>query len=157
MTARNVAHSSFVIERDLSAPPARVFHAFADPDTNLSWSDCHADVPGSHHSFDFRVGGEERHEATHPDGGRQVVLKRFLDIAPDRRIVFAYDITLDGRRLSASLVTVECAAAGESRTHMIYTEQIAYLDGHDDLQERIRGTGEGLDRLVLMLSEGTRQ
>jgi hypothetical protein len=30
---------------------------------------------------------------------------------------------------------------------MVYTEQLVYLDGHDDREQRIRGTDEGLDRL----------
>jgi hypothetical protein len=29
------------------------------------------------------------------------------------------------------------------------TEQLAYLDGHMDLEQRRRGTEEGLDRLLL--------
>jgi hypothetical protein len=36
-----------------------------------------------------------------------------------------------------------------SVTRLRLTEQLAYLDGRHDLGERICGTGEGLDRLVL--------
>jgi hypothetical protein len=34
---------------------------------------------------------------------------------------------------------------------MIFTEQIAFLDGYSDREERIRGTEIGLDKLVLSL------
>jgi hypothetical protein len=37
-------------------------------------------------------------------------------------------------------------------TRMLMTEYIAYLDGHEDIDERIRGTNEGLDRLALVLA-----
>jgi len=40
-----------------------------------------------------------------------------------------------------------------SGTQLVRTEQLAYLDSHDDLEER-QGAGEGLDRLVLELSGG---
>ena len=38
-------------------------------------------------------------------------------------------------------------------TRLRLTEQLAYLDGRYDLGERICGTGEGLDRLVLEVME----
>jgi len=34
---------------------------------------------------------------------------------------------------------------------MIYFEQLSYLDGHQDLAQRMRGTGEGLDRPRLLV------
>ena len=52
------------------------------------------------------------------------------------------------QRLSASLVTVEFSAEGEA-TFMRMTEQLAYFDGHDDLEDRIHGTREGIERLAL--------
>jgi len=36
-----------------------------------------------------------------------------------------------------------------SGTRLRLTEQLAWLEAHYDLDEGIRGTGEGLDRLVL--------
>jgi hypothetical protein len=39
---------------------------------------------------------------------------------------------------------------------MVYTEQLAYLDGHHDLEQRIHGTAEGLDRLGLLVNTGSR-
>jgi uncharacterized protein YndB with AHSA1/START domain len=68
-----------------------------------------------------------------------------------RRIVFTYDIRIDARRLSVSLVTVEFFASRRG-TRMVYTEQLAYLDGHEDRAQRLRGTEESLDRLGLDLS-----
>jgi hypothetical protein len=80
------------------------------------------------------------------------VEKPFLEILPDARIIFVYKMEARGRHLSGSLCTVELHRDG-SRTHLRLTEQLAYLDGHYDLGERIRGTGEGLDRLVLEVME----
>src|SRR5262249_33209351 len=101
--------------------------------------------------MDFRPGGREIHRATLPDGKQQLIEKTFLEIVPDARIIFAYAIEADGRFLSASLVTAEFHRDG-SGTLLKLTEQLAYLDGHMDLDERIRGTSEGLDRLALELA-----
>jgi hypothetical protein len=58
-------------------------------------------------------------------------------------------------RLSASLATVEFHSADQG-TRMVFTEQVAFLDGHLDRGERIRGTELGLDRLSLLLQGGLR-
>lgn len=142
-------HTDLVIEREFAAAPEAVFHAWADPEAKRSWSDCHAEHT-THYQLDFRLFGHETHRVAYPDGRVQEIEKVFFDIAAGRRIVFAYDIRLDGRPLSVSLVTVEFFAA-KCGTRMVYTEQLAYLDGHEDRAERLRGTEEGLDRLALLL------
>jgi uncharacterized protein YndB with AHSA1/START domain len=70
---------------------------------------------------------------------------RYLDIVPDQRIVFAYDMHLDDTRISVSLARVELKPA--RRTRLIFTEQAAFLDGYNDLAGREEGTRAGLDDL----------
>ena len=146
----SATHTSFVIERRFAASPSAVFAAWADPVAKRRWSTCHDANGESEYSLDFRYGGRELYRATLPDGSSQTVEKVFFDIVQDRRIVFAYDIEVGGRRLSASLVTVEFAPEG-SGAAMLMTEQLAYFDGHYDREERLHGTQEGLDRLALEL------
>lgn len=143
-------HTNFVIEREFAATPAAVFHAWADPQAKSRWSDCHVEHTTEYH-LDFRPFGREKHRVLYPDGRIQDVEKVFLDIVDARRIIFAYDIQLDARRLSVSLVTVEFFPSPRG-TRMVYTEQLAYLDGHEDRALRLRGTEESFDRLALDLS-----
>ncbi|HEY1129296.1 MAG TPA: SRPBCC family protein [Roseateles sp.] len=142
------AHTSFVLERSFKASAARVFAAWADPATKLRWNDCHAQTHVPEFSMDFRPGGHETYRSRLPDGTRLAVDKVFLDIAENARIVFAYAMATDGRALSASLVTVELTDTPGGSTLKL-TEQLAYLDGHMDIEQRRRGTEEGLDRLML--------
>lgn len=141
--------TSFVIERDFSASPQAVFDAWADPVAKRRWSDCHPEHT-TDYSLDFRPYGRERQRVVNPDRTELLIEKVFFDIVPGKRIIFAYDISLGGRRLSVSLVTVEFTRSPKG-THMTYAEQLSYLDGHDDREQRILGTQEGLDRLVLAL------
>lgn len=143
-------HTDFVIEREFAAAPEAVFQAWADPQAKRLWSDCHAQ-DSTDYSLDFRLLGRESHRVVYPDGRVQQIEKVFFDIVAARRIVFAYDIRLDERPLSVSLVTVEFFASRRG-TRMVYTEQLAYLDGHEDRAQRLQGTQEGLDRLVQSLS-----
>lgn len=155
MTEPSVSHTSFVIERDFPAPPSRVFNAWSDAESKLSWSDCHTDAGESEFRMEFRHGGHESYRVVLPDGLRIAVEKVFLDIVPEQRIIFAYDIAIGGRRASASLVTVSFESRGKG-TRMTYTEQLALLDGFTDIEERIRGTTEGFDRLELLLRDAPR-
>ena len=148
MTRTPAAHTSFVLERRFKASASRVFAAWADPATKQRWSDCHAETGATEFSMDFRPGGQEIYRSTLADGTELAVDKVFLDIVPQARIVFAYSMAADGRALSASLVTVEFANSPAGSTLKL-TEQLAYLDGHMDLEQRRRGTEEGLDRLLL--------
>lgn len=148
MTATSAAHTSFVLDRRFKASAARVFAAWADPATKLRWSDCHAETNAAEFSMDFRPGGFELYRSRLPDGTQLAVDKVFLDIVPNARIVFAYSMAANGKAFSASLVTVEFSDTPGGSTLKL-TEQLAYLDGHMDIEQRRRGTEEGLDRLLL--------
>ncbi|QPF74704.1 ATPase [Roseateles sp. DAIF2] len=152
-TPRSARHTSFVLERPLPATPARVFRAWADPEAKRRWSDCHAGNGSLDYRVDFRVGGRESYRARLPDGRLLEIEKVFLEILPAARILFAYTMVADGRSLSASLVTVEFEEAAPAGTLLRLTEQLAYLDGHEDLEMRRRGTAEGLDRLLLEVAD----
>lgn len=151
MSQRSVLHTSFVIDRQFRASPKRVFQAWTDPKAKQGWSDCHADLNDTDYSLDFRPGGSEIHRVVYPDGAVQLVQKHYFDVVPNERIIYAYDIELGKRRLSVSLVTVQFEASTEG-TRMLYNEQVTYLDGHQDLEERIRGTEGGFDRLQAMFA-----
>jgi len=74
----------------------------------------------------------------------------YLDIVPLRRIVYAYNMHVDEKKISVSLATVELEPAQigkKAGTRMRVTEQGAFLDGYDDAGSRERGTGRLMDAL----------
>jgi len=153
MAEKTTSHASFVIERTYDAPPARVFHAFADSDSKRRWFHGPAGKwTEISRAQDFRVGGEERVSGGFSGGPVSSFHGHYLDIVPDRRIVYAYDMHLDDRKISVSLATVEFEPAGAG-TRLIYTEQGAFLDGYDDAGSREHGTGLLLDMLGASLAD----
>jgi len=148
--ALSEAHTSFRIDRKLPALPARVFAAWSRAEAKQAWFSCHDDWRNAGYALDFRVGGSEYNEVRDRDGVAHVFRAHFLDIVPDRRIVYAYELLLGERRISVSLVTVafQPDAGG---TLMSFTEQVVFLDGHADDGERREGTEVGLDRLAAWL------
>ena len=146
MTARTAVHASFTIERTYPAAPSRVFAAFADPVRKARWFGAADGLTLIERVWDFRDGGREHLSGRWPSGMVTVFDAHYHDIVPDRRIVYSYAMRLDGRRISASLATIEFLAEGAG-TRLIVTEQGAFLDGYEDKGSREHGTGALLDRL----------
>jgi uncharacterized protein YndB with AHSA1/START domain len=132
-----VIHGSFVWERLLAAPPARVWAAYADRALRHRWYR----VPGGRpqiHELDLRVGGRERLSGSFAprDEVEQLDYEAvFLDVVPRRRHVAAATFALNAEPRWASLVTVLLAADGAG-TRLTHTEQYALLrydgDGQQD-------------------------
>jgi uncharacterized protein YndB with AHSA1/START domain len=145
MAERTVTHATFVIERVYPARPGRVFSAWAEPAVKARWFGP-PDGGANDYGLDFRIGGREWNKGAGPDGQIYTYEARFYDIVPDERIVTAYEMYLDGSRISVSLGTVEIRPEGRG-TRLTYTEQGAFLDGFDKPEIREKGTAELLDAL----------
>jgi uncharacterized protein YndB with AHSA1/START domain len=143
MSQRSVEHAAFTLERTYDASPDRVFAAWSDPEAKARWFD---DPETEVLEHDFRVGGWERRRGTAPDGRAYTFQALYQDIVPSRRIVYTYDMLLDGTRISVSVATAEFRPAPDG-TRMVYTEQSAFLDGHEPPGRREQGMGRLLDAL----------
>jgi uncharacterized protein YndB with AHSA1/START domain len=147
MPERSAVHSTFTIERTFDRPPARVFAAWADPNLKSRWFGGGTDDAPMGLDMDFRVGGLET-DRSEPGAAASGYEARYHEIVPDERIVFTYDLSLDGSLVSVSLATVELRPAdGGAGTQLTYTEHGAFLDGLDDPELRKNGTGGMLDEL----------
>lgn len=147
MSAADIHHATFSIERKLRIVPARAFRFWAERDLKERWTACHPDWRVLDEAFDFRAGGTEAKRWRTPDGREQTFAAHYLDIVEPDRIVYAFEMSFGGERVSASLATVVLRPA-EGQTRMTYTEQIAHFGSRDALDERIAGTGHGFERLV---------
>lgn len=150
MTERSIVYGSFTVARTFPKPAAKVFAAWADPARKRKWfGSPREDDPTS--IFEFRVGGREYNAAKMGDALFTFDV-RYQDIVPDQRIVYTYDMTMNGERISVSLATVEFKPEG-SGTKMIVTEHGAFLDGLDNVNQREEGTNYLMDALGKSLDE----
>jgi uncharacterized protein YndB with AHSA1/START domain len=142
MIDRSVEHAVFSVERVYDVSPDRVFAAWSDPQAKARWF---GDSEGEF-ELDFRVGGWERGRGTLPDGREYAFEAHYSDIVPNRRIVYTYDMHVDGIRISVSVATAEFEPESDG-TRLVFTEQGAFLDGHETPARREQGMGSLLDSL----------
>jgi uncharacterized protein YndB with AHSA1/START domain len=152
MQEQPVVHSTFVIERSYPVTPDHAFEAFSDPAKKRRWFVEGEHLEVEHYEMNFQIGGTEIarfrfKEGTPVKGMACTNVTTYLDIVPNRRVVFASAMTLEKHCISASLVTVELLAT-RSGTDLICTYQGAFFEGSDGPQIREVGWRTLLEHLT---------
>lgn len=149
----SAVHGMFAIERDLPHAVERVYAAWSEPKAKAAWfSGPSGQWTPLEREMDFRVGGRERAKGQWKSGVVTDFQAHYLDIVPLRRIVYAYNMHVDDRKISVSLATIELEATAKG-TRMKVTEQGAFLDGYDDAGSREHGTKGLMDALEKSLAK----
>ena len=143
----SVVHATFQLERTYDAPVTRVWTALTDEAAKQKWF---AGTPGRwellERRMDVRVGGREYLKGRWEGGVVSTFDAIYHDVVPNERLVYAYEMHLDAKKISVSLATMQLNAEGR-KTTLTVTEQGAFLDGYDDAASREQGTGHLLDAL----------
>ncbi|MDE1896379.1 MAG: SRPBCC domain-containing protein [Rhodospirillales bacterium] len=145
--ATPAVHGSFTLERQLPAPLAAVFHALTNLEAKSRWFAGGTGQQILARHMEAKPGGREHVHGRWADGTESIFDAVYFEVLPNRRLVYAYELHLNGVRISVSLATLELTpeAAG---TRLTVTEQGSFLDGYEDKGAREHGTGFLLDRLV---------
>ena len=147
----SAVHGTFTIVRDLPHAAERVYAAWSDAKAKAAWfSGPTGQWTPLEREMDFRVGGRERARGRWKSGVVTDFQAHYLDIVPQKRIVYAYNMHVDEKKISVSLATIELEAIAKG-TRMRVTEQGAFLDGYDDAGSREHGTGALMDALAKSL------
>lgn len=143
-----VSFDTFTLERTLNASPDRVFEVLSNPEKKKRWFCGPASWKETERRMDFKVGGRERLAGEHAGNMTSIFDALYLDIVPNRRVVYTYEMTVNGRKISTSLATFEIVAEG-AKTKLVLTEQGAYY--FDPEVAKYAPQGQALSRL-----EGTK-
>ncbi|MFM9970125.1 MAG: SRPBCC domain-containing protein [Burkholderiales bacterium] len=151
MPGQSVQHISFTIERTLYASPSQVFMAWSNPSVKRRWFvGPRGQWKERIREFDFRVGGRERLVGVFLDGKTSTYDARFLDIVPEERIIYTYDMYNETQKMSISLATMLFEAAGAG-TRLKYREEALILSGADDTGRREKRTNVLFDQMEASL------
>jgi uncharacterized protein YndB with AHSA1/START domain len=143
---RSLVHGSFRIERAYAVPRERVYRALTDPAAKSMWFVGGAGYTTLEREMDVRPGGRERLKGRWESGLVSTFDAFYFDVVPNERLVYAYEMHLDERKISVSLATFELRADGDG-TLLVMTENGAFLDGYEDAGSRERGSALLLDAL----------
>ena len=150
---RSQTHATFVIERTYPAPVRR------------SGTHCPTTTRATSGSAPARRSTSRRSRTTSGSaargtedgqwhgGPRSRFQSTYTDIVDLQRIVFTYDMWVDGRHMSTSLTTIALEPDGD-RTRLTYTEQGVHFDGLDSVEGREEGSQGLLDQLGSYLAAG---
>lgn len=141
-----IEHAHFTIERRYDASPATVFAAWSSAEAKARWFMGPEDWENEPLELDFRVGGRERSVGGPKGGPVSTYNAVYWDIVENRRIVYTYEMLMDGRRISVTLATVDFRPDGEG-TRLVMREDGAYFDDLIDPALREDGWGSLLDAL----------
>jgi uncharacterized protein YndB with AHSA1/START domain len=138
------------VTRGMSAPPERIFAAFASPDLVARWLSPSPDITLEVLAYDFRVAGRYRFAYRIPTGQTMHVHGSFLEIVPPGRLIFSWVIEPPDEHAGIdSEVRVSIAAArGGGAILTIVHER---LDGAGAVDRHTAGWIGALDRLELLL------
>ena len=151
MTAEAILHATLTFERDIPAPVEKVFAAFASPSLRAQWGAPSDTAVVIYDEADFREGGQDRFRCGSRTNPNIHGTTRYLDIVPNRRVVSSETIVVEGKRLCASLTTLELAPGAEE-TRLKITTQLASFIGEDMVKGHEVGNNASLDSLVRFLS-----
>jgi uncharacterized protein YndB with AHSA1/START domain len=156
MNTHTETHATFTLERRYPVPVAKVWSAFADPDVKRQWFGG-SEFIDAKRSEDFVVGGVAIADGRFgADGPLSQFRATYADIIEHERIVYTYDMWLDGAHASTSITTIVFEEA-DGGTHLTFTEQGVHLDGvHGPGPQaaagREQGSGELLDKVGALLA-----
>jgi len=143
---RSMVHATFCIERTYPASRTRVFKALTEPAAKAQWFAGGKGYTLLAREMDVRPGGREHVKGRKDSGVVTTFDALYFDVVPDERIVYAYEMHLDERKISVSLATFELKRSGAG-TRLVLTEQGVFLDGYDDAGSREHGSKFLLDAL----------
>jgi uncharacterized protein YndB with AHSA1/START domain len=150
MSEPTIVHSTFSVERSYPQSPERVFAAFAQPARKRRWY-AEGDHEIQEFEMEFRVGGNERFRYRFKEGhalaGAEITNESsYQDIVPEKRIVITSKMSLSGKPISITLVTLEFLSSG-SGTDLVLTNQGSFVDWPGGAAMIEQGWRSLLDRL----------
>lgn len=137
MTTVTQKHISLSVSRVIDAPRAELFLAWLDPEFRKRWWLNDKNEGPISVAIDGRTGGAYKITQTHdscdhvePDGYIWIIEGEFLEVTPNERIVFTWNVNHTAEPVKDQRVTVEFEDAGQGTkvtiTHEgMMSEQIA--------------------------------
>lgn len=155
MTRIAEKQSAITIKRDYKHPVAKVFAAFAQPEQKAKWFGVVSDGTENERFMDCRTGGREVLEVLWPSGVISRFDARYSQVTENSRLVYTYDLFIDGKLYSVSLADV-IFEQKDGRTSVSFAETTSYYEEQnvDEMTaSRLHGTTALFDMMEMALND----
>lgn len=142
-----VFHDTIALERTYPASPARVFEAWRDVEARKRWSKPSDQIELVYDKAEFHVGGEDVVRCGVAGDLRHLAIVTYMEIDPDRRLVFAERVSEAGVAKAAALIDVAFEPSGKG-TRLTVTMQVAAYDTPDMIDGYRQGWTPSLENLT---------
>ena len=153
MTILSPTCGGFSFTRQFRKAPAEVFSAFTNLETKMKWFKGPPAVTELERSLECRVGGKEVLKGKWTSGMVTHFVSTYHVVEKDQRLVYCYDLHIDGVAFSTSLADVVFKPKG-SGTEIIFTEVSVYYGDKDVVEankSREHGTSWHFDNLTELM------
>ncbi|OOY04457.1 SRPBCC domain-containing protein [Thioclava sp. F28-4] len=144
----DVHHETLVFERDLDAPPSKVFAAYIDKEARELWSTPSPTAEVKIDSADVRTGGVETTRCGAKGDLRWALKVIYHFVEPDRLITFTEELWDGEQILTVALIAIELKSASDNMTALKLTDQITSFVGPDAVDGHREGYTQALANLA---------
>jgi uncharacterized protein YndB with AHSA1/START domain len=156
VTKISTHHGTVVVERTLDAPIALVYGSFADPKIRASWGAPSDTAAFYYEETDFKVGGRDVARCGPKEDPRFRVEARYIDIAPEQRVVWTEVISDGDMCLAVNVTTMELDGAGAG-TRLKVTAQVTSFVGAGMIQNTEAGHKGSMASMARFVEGSTAQ
>lgn len=153
MTRISERMSAIAFDRSFKHPLKNVFAAFSQENRKAQWFTGPADARVQERKVDCRTGGSEVLDVRWASGTVTRFEARYHRVEEGARIVYSYDLFIDGALFSTSLADVTFKS-DEQGTLVTFAETTSYFtdaDLGDMTDSRLHGTKAQYDMLEMLL------
>lgn len=153
MTRISERMSAIAFDRSFKHPLENVFAAFSQENRKAQWFTGPADARVQERKVDCRTGGSEVLDVRWASGTVTRFEARYHRVEEGARIVYSYDLFIDGGLFSTSLADV-AFKSDEQGTLVTFAETTSYFtdaDLGDMTDSRLHGTKAQYDMLEMLL------
>jgi len=140
--------SALEMRKTLKAPVDRVFKAWTEPEQMIKWFGCW-ETSTVNIQQDFRVGGDYSHHIHCEDGKNVTMSGTFLEIVPNKKLVYTWTSTSEEYPAVDTVVTVEFNETGAT-TELVLKH--SKFDRPISVQGHSVGWGAALDKFEALFA-----
>lgn len=147
MRERSASHGTVSVEGLVNASKAQVYTAYSDPSAREAWGAPSDTAVFYYEEADFRVGGRDIARCGPKHDPRFIVETRYIEISPERSIVWTEIVREEDQTLAVNITTMELIADND-RTRVVVTVQVTSFVGEGMIANTHAGHTGSLENMT---------